>query len=36
MPVLNQLIDEMSDEHLNLFLARLVAEVRTETGQDHL
>ena len=34
-PVLNQRIDEMSDEDLDFFLARFVAEVRKEDGQEY-
>ena len=33
--VLNQRIDEMSDEDLDCFLGRFVAEVRKEAGQEH-
>ena len=33
-PVLNQRIDEMSDEDLDFFLARFVAEVRKD-GQEY-
>ena len=33
-PVLNQRIDEMSDEDLDFFLGRFVAEVRKEDGQE--
>ena len=34
-PVLNQRIAEMSDEDLDFFLARFVAEVRKEDGQEY-
>ena len=34
-PVLNQGIDEMSDEDLDFFLGRFVAEVRKEDGQEY-
>ena len=34
-PVLNQRIDEMSDEDLDFFLGRFVAEVRKEDGQEY-
>ena len=34
-PVLNQRITEMSDEDLDFFLARFVAEVRKEDGQEY-
>ena len=34
-PVLNQRIDEMSDEDLDFFLARFVAEVKKEDRQEH-
>ena len=34
-PVLNQRIDEMSDEDLGFFLGRFVAEVRKEDGQEY-
>ena len=34
-PVLNQRIDKMSDEDLDVFLARFVAEVRKEDGQEY-
>ncbi|XP_067055650.1 uncharacterized protein [Acropora muricata] len=33
--VLNQRIDEMSDEDLDCFLGRFVAEVRKEAGQEY-
>ena len=33
--MLNQRIDEMSDEDLDIFLARFVAEVRKEDGQEY-
>lgn len=33
--LLNQRIDEMSDEDLDFFLARFVAEVRKEDGQEY-
>ena len=34
-PVLNQHIDDMSDEDLDFFLAPFVAEVRKKDGQDY-
>ncbi|KAK2565248.1 hypothetical protein P5673_011199 [Acropora cervicornis] len=34
-PVLNQRVDEMSDEDLDFFLGRFVAEVRKEDGQEY-
>ena len=34
-PVLNQCIDEMSDEDLDFFVGRFVAEVRKEDGQEY-
>ena len=34
-PVLNQRIDEMSDEDLDFFLPWFVAEVRKEDGQEY-
>ena len=34
-PVLNQHIDEMSDEDLDFFLSKFVAEVRKEDGQEY-
>ena len=34
-PVLNQHIDEMSDEDLDFFLGRFVAELRKEDGQEY-
>ena len=34
-PVLNQRIDEMSDEDLDCFLGRFVAEVRKEDAQEY-
>ena len=34
-PVPNQRIDEMSDEDLDFFLGRFVAEVRKEDGQEY-
>ncbi|XP_067054073.1 uncharacterized protein [Acropora muricata] len=34
-PLLNQRIDEMSDEDLDFFLGRFVAEVRKEDGQEY-
>ena len=34
-PVLNQRIDVMSDEDLDFFLGRFVAQVRKEDGQEH-
>ena len=33
-PVLNQRIDEMSDEDLDFFLGRFVAQVRKEDRQE--
>ena len=35
-PVLNQRMDDMSDEDLDFFGGRFVAEVRKEDGQDYL
>ena len=34
-PELNQRIDEMSDEDLDFFLGRFVAEVRKKDGQEY-